>query len=109
MSDNFERDELGRFKPGHGGGPGRPSKAKEEAILDSIRSTFEPEEIAAHLREALDIAIEQRSPRGIVSVLSFVASYSLGKPTVRDEQSNDRLEALKDVLAAIIAQNKTED
>jgi hypothetical protein len=33
----------------------------------------------------LDLAIELRSPRGIVSVLEFQAAYQLGKPIARVE------------------------
>jgi hypothetical protein len=84
------RDENGRFLPGHSLGKlgGRPRKAQELAILDSIRSTFPPDVVAEKLRKAMQLAEEQNSARGMVAVLEFAANYTLGKPVQRIQQES---------------------
>jgi hypothetical protein len=87
------------WKPGQSGNPaGRPTKARELAILDAISNAFTPEQVTEHLRQAMDIAIAGKSPRSIVAVLEFMADRTAGKPTVRIEQSNDGLQGILAVL-----------
>jgi hypothetical protein len=83
---NSIRNGDGRFAKGHSGGPGRPSKAKEIAMLEAIRSTFTPERVAQHLNDAMDIAVRTNSARGIVAVLEFAANYTMGKPVQRTQE-----------------------
>jgi hypothetical protein len=83
---NSIRNGDGRFAKGHAGGPGRPSKAKEIAMLEAIRSTFTPERVAQHLNDAMDIAVRTNSARGIVAVLEFAANYTMGKPVQRTQE-----------------------
>lgn len=75
-----ERDSVGRFALGNPGGPGRPTKAQEMAIVQATADAFEPAQMTAYLREAMRIAIEQRSPRAIVNVLEFVRDTAVGRP-----------------------------
>jgi hypothetical protein len=83
MSD---RDERGRLLPGHSSpGPGRPKRETETAILNAITSALSPAQITDAIQTALDLAIEQKSPRGIVAVLELAAGYGIGKPIARTE------------------------
>jgi hypothetical protein len=84
-TDNARDPNTGRLLPGHPGlpGAGRPAREREKAVLDAIRDAIPPEEIKANLRKALEIAIEQKSARGIIAVLEFAAGYAVGKPVQR--------------------------
>lgn len=95
-----ERDERGRFLPGSSGGPGRPSRRREEELLQAIKAAFPPEVLTEKLQRALEMAEAQQSPRGMVAVLSFAAAYSLGKPTQRIEtdRGEERLALLMELL-----------
>ena len=85
MSD---RDERGRLLPGHHSpGPGRPKRETETAILNAITSALSPAQITEAIQTALDLAIEQKSPRGIVAVLELAAGYGIGKPIARTEKT----------------------
>ena len=80
------RDPNGRFTTGNPGGPGRPRREQEQAILEAITNAIPPVQIGEALRTALDIAIETRSARGIVAVLELQAAYGIGRPTIRVEK-----------------------
>lgn len=86
-----------------GVGHGRPPKERERAILDAIANAFAPEEITLALREALKIAWEQKSARGMVSVLEVAAHYGVGKPVQRADLVGD------DELTSILAQLRGSD
>jgi hypothetical protein len=88
------RDLLGRFAPGWAGGPGRPSKAQEQAFLDAIRASMTPGEVTAYIRKALQLAEEQNSARGLVAVLEFVRDSTSGRPVQREPEQTDALEVL---------------
>lgn len=92
------RDELGRFAKGNPGGPGRPNKEMQLAMLDAINASLSPEDIQAYIREAMDYAREHKSPRAMVNVLEFAANYALGKPTQRIIQEQGGLGELADEL-----------
>lgn len=86
------RDANGRFVPGVvNPSPGRPKKAQEKAILDKIRGTFPPEKVEEYLKTAMKIAEDQNSARGMLAVLEFAASYTLGKPVQRIETNDGGL------------------
>ena len=87
MTIDTVRDPSGRFLPGNSGGPGRPKRETEEAILNAIRSALSPAEIEGAIRIGLQLAIEQKSTRGIVAILELAASYSIGRPVVRLESN----------------------
>jgi hypothetical protein len=91
-----DRDEAGRWKPGHAfKSPGRPKKETEAAILSAISNAFSEQEITFYLQEAMRLAIEMKSPRAIVAVIELQAAYGLGRPTVRIEQQPN---GLQDIL-----------
>ena len=90
----------GRFTPGNPGGPGRPRREKEAAILAAISDALSPAEITKALRDALDIATETRSARGIIAVLELAAGYGIGKPVQRTERTEG------DPISAAIAEMK---
>lgn len=52
-------------------------------MLRAITDVLTPDEVEQWMREALSIAHSQKSTRGIMQVLEFAASYSLGRPTQR--------------------------
>jgi hypothetical protein len=88
-----------RWQPGESGNPkGRPTKAQELALVDSIRSTFTPEQIKNILSEALEIAISNKSTRGMLAVAEFAMNYTVGKPVQRIQQSEGGLSTILDEL-----------
>lgn len=90
--ENGGRSETGQFLPGHSiKSPGRPKKADELAILNAIRGSFPPEKVKAYLTTAMRLAEEQNSARGMLAVLEFAASYTLGKPVQRIEMADGGL------------------
>jgi hypothetical protein len=90
MTEVTGRDpNSGRFTTGNPGGPGRPRREQEQATLQAITSAIPPEEVTSALRTALDLAVELRSPRAIIAVLEFQASYQLGKPVARVENAGE--------------------
>jgi len=99
MTDEQERKPNGQFRPGHTGGPGRPKKAQELAILDTIKADWPPERLAEALNNAMQMAEETRSWRGILSVAELVLSYGIGKPTQKVNVTNGSLETLLAMLA----------
>jgi len=90
----------GRFAPGNkaGVGHGRPKRSQEEAMLQAIKASMPPEKIEATIAEALELARNTNSWRGLMAVCEFAANYSLGKPTQRIEQNSG---GLADVLAQL--------
>ena len=88
-----------RWQPGQSGNPkGRPTKAQELALVDSIRSTFTPDEIQNILTEALMIAKANKSTRGMLAVAEFAMNYTVGKPVQRIQQSEGGLSAVLEEL-----------
>ena len=83
-----ERDKSGKFLTGNSGGPGRPTRAHETAVLDALRGSFPPERLIAALEDALQIAQSQNSARGMLAVVEFIASYVIGKPVPHVEKSS---------------------
>lgn len=103
LAENKQRRlPVNAWKPGQSGNPnGRPKKAQELAILDAITAAFTPEQITEHLHQAMQIALEKKSARGIVAVLEFMADRTIGKPIQRVEQTGG---GLADVLAMLDAE-----
>jgi hypothetical protein len=83
------KDEKGRFLPGHPGGPGRPKKKVEEAILTELNARFTAERVADELESALAYAHQHKSPKGVMQVMTAVLEYQLGKPRQRVELTKD--------------------
>ena len=100
MDTTNQRNDNGQFVPGHNGGPGRPKKAQEMAMLDAIKADWPPERVAEALNQAMQMALETRSWRGILSTAELVLSYGIGKPTQKIVSSRDsNLEVLLASLA----------
>ncbi len=81
-------------------GVGRKPKAVEKAYLDAVRDALPPEEIAALLKEALNLARDTRSWRGMAEVISIALAYGAGKPTQKMVTSDGNLETLLAALAS---------
>ena len=74
------RQANGQFLPGHTlPAAGRKPKAVERAYLDAVKEALPPEEIASLLKEALDLARETRSWRGMAEVIGIALAYGAGK------------------------------
>jgi hypothetical protein len=74
-----DRDAKGRLLPGHSvKSPGRPPKEKEDAILNAIRDAFTPAELVSILREALIVARNTNSARGMLSSIQTMLDYAVG-------------------------------
>lgn len=70
------RDERGRFKKGHPGGPGRPRRQTEEQRLAAFRRAVSQEDWSAIIRRAVEQAKD-----GDRHARQFLAGYLIGKPT----------------------------
>lgn len=88
----------GKFAPGNAAG-GRKPKAVEKAYLDAVRDALPPEQIASLLTEALNLARETRSWRGMAEVISIALAYGAGKPTQKTITSDGNLDVLLAALA----------
>ena len=81
-------------------GAGRKPKAVEKAYLDAVRDALPPEEIASLLKEALNLARDTRSWRGMAEIISIALSYGAGKPTQKTVTTDGNLEQLLAALAS---------
>lgn len=99
LAKNKSLANLRPWQPGQSGNPnGRPTKARELAILDAITNAFTPEEITSSLKEAMKIAKDKDSARGIVAVLEFMADRAVGKPVQRIETDSGGLASILAVI-----------
>ena len=71
----LERDENGRFTKGNAGGPGRPTKSKEEKYYLVTQRAVSLKDWRAVVKRAVDQAIQ-----GDAQARKFLAEYLLGKP-----------------------------
>jgi hypothetical protein len=71
----------------------------EKAYLDAVRDALPPEEIASLLKEALNLARETRSWRGMAEVIGIALAYGAGKPTQKTVTTDGNLDQLLAVLA----------
>jgi hypothetical protein len=89
LTTNDSSHNVGhRFQPGNPGGPGRPKKATELAMLDTIKADWPPERISEALNTAMQFAVDTRSWRGVLSTVELVLAYGVGKPTQKVETNN---------------------
>jgi len=77
------RDERGRFAIGNRGG-GRPKEEWKRELTSALRHRFSGERIADILEDALDLAIKQKSPRGIVAIVECIRDTVDGRPLIQD-------------------------
>jgi len=108
---------MALFQLGGPGGPGRPKRETERAVLDAITNALSPEDIADAIREGLRLAIMQKSTRGIVALLSLVADHSVGRPVARtvyadtsviEEAMQSWIQMKQQAIAAELASPKEE-
>ena len=96
---NGDRDERGRLLPGHRSpGPGRPTRAVEKQYLDAIRQSLPPDQVETIITEAIELARQTRSWRGLLEVVQFAVAYGAGKPMQKIVTADSNLDML---LAAL--------
>lgn len=69
------REPDGRLRPGHPGGPGRPSKARELAYIAILREILTASEFAFIVRSAI-----LRAQNGDAQARQWLSDYAIGKP-----------------------------
>lgn len=91
-------DENGRFAKGNPGGPGRPTRDKEKAVLKAISAAASPEQVAGVIRDLMFDATSWRARQAGVELYLF---YTEGKPIQRTQQlDNDTMsEFINDIAA----------
>lgn len=105
-----ERNEKGQFEKGNTGGPGRPAKAREQAILQIGREVVTLERWREIFERAYKDAIEDEDGRTRDKARRFLAEYQIGKPAqiIKLHQSNDETDEYADLsddeLRAIVAE-----
>ena len=97
-----ERDNKGKFLPGHKSNGGRPSRSVEEAALETFRKRFGNGNFGSTL-DSLEELVKRKNVRAI----EIVFEYLLGKPTQRLEI--DATVALPDAVAILSRVYKTEE
>jgi hypothetical protein len=81
------RDELGRFTPGSGGGPGNPFARLVAELRKAAIEAVPKEKLRAIFVKISDLALE-----GNVQAAKFIASYLIGKPQPAREPDRADLE-----------------
>ena len=79
-----ERDSNGKFIKGHSGGPGRPTKTKEEKFYKATISAVSLKD----WREIIMKTVEQ-AKRGNPSARTWLANYLLGPPQQKLDVTSD--------------------
>ena len=107
--DNIEKENGGAkkrpapphaWKPGQSGNPaGRKSRQYEKDMLDAIKNVLTPENIEFYLSKALELAIDQKSARGILATLELGLAYGAGKPVQQVVRDTGKTELLQELLA----------
>ena len=77
-----QRDENGRFLPGHNGGPGRPKKDREQRYYEIAMNacTYKDWKIIWH------VAVEQ-AKKGDRHAREWLTDYLIGKPPQKLEHT----------------------
>jgi hypothetical protein len=103
-----ERDERGRLLPGHSIKGGRKTKEQELGMLAAITEAIPLDQIPVYMQMAMDIAVSNRSSKGIMQVLEFQAAYGIGRPTIKIERvEGDPISAALEELRRIHAEKQT--
>lgn len=104
-----ERNEKGQFEKGNQGGPGRPAKAREQAILQIGREVVTLERWREIFERAYQDAVKDEDGRTRDKARRFLAEYQIGKPAqiIKLHQSSDETDEYADLsddeLRAIVA------
>jgi hypothetical protein len=103
-----DRDENGRFLPGNSIKGGRRTKEQELGMLYAITEAIPLDQIPVYMQMAMDIAVSNRSSKGIMQVLEFQAAYGIGRPTIKIERvEGDPISAALEELRRIHAEKQT--
>ena len=94
------RDERGRLLPGSTlNGAGRKSRQYERDMIEAVKNVLTPENIEFYLNKALELAIDQKSARGILATLELGLAYGAGKPVQQVVRDTGKTELLQELLA----------
>jgi hypothetical protein len=96
---NRDNTRGGYFVKGGLPGPGRPKMVDNRAYVEALKLDFPPEEISRLVKEAIQIAIDTNSWRGVIAAAEFAHDRSIGKPVKRVESTGDT--SLADLLAGV--------
>lgn len=89
------RDERGRFLKGVvNPSPGRPHRAHEQEIINSLRAWMTGDELVEKLKRAMELAEGSKSARGMLAVVEVVLDRLMGKPAVTVNAGESGLEAV---------------
>ncbi len=101
-SEIVMRGERGKFAPGHPPTPGggRPPVDKTPDIRAAIWKRYKIEEIFDRLDKAYEIAVQMKSARGIVTAVTPILEYGLGKPIQQIVHEAGRTELLEQLFEA---------
>lgn len=89
----YKDKQTGRFLPGSPGGPGRPPKARESAVLDLMRGSIPPDKI---VRTILELVEDESSWRARAKGVELYLNYVIGMPVQRSVTASTKLETLLD-------------
>ncbi len=70
-----QRDQKGRYLPGHSGGPGRPKKKRDPAYMTIVEEEVTHEDWRAIIRTLKEAALN-----GEPQAQKLLAAYLLGRP-----------------------------
>ena len=89
------RDDAGRFLPGHSiKSPGRPSKAKEAAVLAEVVGAVDEGKVASVINQLLN----HQSWRAQAEGVKMYLGYTLGNPVKRIVQEQGGLASVLEEL-----------
>jgi hypothetical protein len=66
-----------RFQPGNPGGPGRPPKTKEDAVLNRLKARIDPDDVVQTIMELME---DTKSWRARLAAIELYFYYTVGKP-----------------------------
>lgn len=92
------RDAHGRWLPGTVTGGHRPSNKTIKTIKQVIRDRYTLEQLLGRLDEAYNIALMQKSPRGMINATIPILEYSEGKPVQQVVIEAGRTDLLEQLL-----------
>lgn len=87
----YKDSKTGRFLPGSPGGPGRPPKARESAVLDLMRGSIPPAKIVQTIMELVE---DRDSWRARAKGVELYLNYVIGMPVQRSVTASTKLETL---------------
>jgi hypothetical protein len=104
-----DRDENGKFLPGHSLAGGRQRRAQEIKAMEAICRAAPPERIEEALEQMFALAQKYESWKAYDAWLTMVLAYQLGKPTIKIEKvEGDPISAALDELRRIHAEKQTQ-